>query len=689
MTGRWIMTALLLMFILGGPIIAAPVTDVDRLNELSRQFAGQLDSRRPQKYYELLESKDLPQLRLNENPDIKLMYIDDNGHPVYFAVDNLNAARTISTDDVWPGGGAGFLINGSGTLLGELCIWDGGGVLLTHRELTGRVAQIDSPSGTHSHSTHVAGTMIATGVSASAKGMSFLGTLHAYDFDNDESEMASAAGSGARVSNHSYSRITGWYLNGDWYWYGDITISHAEDYGFGFYGETAQDWDAIAYNAPYYTIVKSAGNDRDDVGPGPGGGHYVLYNGNWTWVTTTRDPDGGDTGYDCIGWYGTAKNIMTVGAVYDITGGYSEPSDVIITSFSSWGPCDDGRIKPDIVANGASLYSCTNGSDASYGYISGTSMSAPNVSGSINLLRDYYEQTHSNQAPLSSTMKALVIQTADEAGTDPGPDYKFGWGLMNTLKAAQVIQADFYDPGYIIEDDSDNDETDVWNVYSDGTTPLRVTLVWTDRPGTPPAEALDPPTPMLVNDLDLRLEHIVNSTLHYPYLLDPDNPGNAATTGDNTVDNVEQVHIESPAEGAYKVIITNKGSMMSAQSFSLVSSSKMVACIDSDGDGFGDPGQQEDVCLLDNCPDDYNPDQLDSNGNGIGDVCDHTCGDFNDDEVINILDIVFLINYVYKSGTAPEPLTSADVNSDEDINILDIVYLISYVYKNGPEPDCP
>ena len=95
--------------------------------------------------------------------------------------------------------------------------------------------------------------------------------------------------------------------------------------------------------------------------------------------------------------------------------------------------------------------------------MSGTSMSSPNVAGSINLLRDYYEQTHSNQAPLSSTMKALVIQTADETGTDPGPDYKFGWGLMNTLKAAQVIQADFYEPGYIIEDDNDNEETDVWN----------------------------------------------------------------------------------------------------------------------------------------------------------------------------------------------------------------------------------
>jgi hypothetical protein len=65
------------------------------------------------------------------------------------------------------------------------------------------------------------------------------------------------------------------------------------------------------------------------------------------------------------------------------------------------------------------------------------------------------------------------------------------------------------------------------------------------------------------------------------------------------------------------------------------------------------------------------------------------CGDVDGDEQVNILDIVFLINYKYKAGPAPDPLQSADVNSDGDINILDIVYLINYKYKGGPAPDCP
>ena len=102
---------------------------------------------------------------------------------------------------------------------------------------------------------------------------------------------------------------------------------------------------------------------------------------------------------------------------------------------------------------------------------------------------------------------------------------------------------------------------------------------------------------------------------------------------------------------------------------------------DTDGDGV------EDAC--DNCPDDYNPGQEDSNGNDVGDVCDYICGDGDGDRVINILDIVFLINYIYKSGTAPEPLESVDVNSDLQINILDVVYLINFIYKSGAEPVCP
>jgi len=91
--------------------------------------------------------------------------------------------------------------------------------------------------------------------------------------------------------------------------------------------------------------------------------------------------------------------------------------------------------------------------------------------------------------------------------------------------------------------------------------------------------------------------------------------------------------------------------------------------IDFDEDGFADG--------CDNCPEHYNPGQEDSNGNDV----DGTSG-------VNILDVVFIINNIYKSGLDPDPLESADVNHDYLINILDVVYLLNSIYKDGPFPEC-
>ncbi len=101
---------------------------------------------------------------------------------------------------------------------------------------------------------------------------------------------------------------------------------------------------------------------------------------------------------------------------------------------------------------------------------------------------------------------------------------------------------------------------------------------------------------------------------------------------------------------------------------------------DVDEDGYGD--------LCDNCPDVYNPGQEDANGNDIGDVCDWICGDIDNNGTINILDVVYLVNYKFKSGSEPEFMDAADVNHDTSVNILDIVYLVNYKFKNGPDPSC-
>jgi len=553
------------------PGFSQPATNVSVLHEMSRQHRWKWERGRTDVYVSFLESLHPAQAILNRSREIELMLVTETGRPVYYIIENLNAARTIGTDDVWPGGSGGYSLTGSGT--DYLGIWDAGGVLLTHQEFGGRVIQMDSPSGTHYHSTHVAGTMVAAGVEPNAKGMAYQASLDAYDWDYDDSEVVTAAAAGMRISNHSYGYITGWYYSysaGAWYWFGDVTISAVEDWAFGFYHDITAAWDDIAYNAPYYMTVKSAGNDRNDAGPGPGGGHYVWQNGQWEWSTTTRDPDGGTDGYDCISYVGIAKNVLAVGAVQDIPGGYTQPSDVVMSSFSGWGPADDGRIKPDLVANGISLYSTDDDANNDYTTLSGTSMSSPNVSGSLALLIQHYQNTHGGAAPRASTVKALVIHTADEAGAYNGPDYRFGWGLMNTKKAADVISTDETNPRTIMEDFLSNGQTDSYDFWSDGSTPIRVTIAWTDPPGIPPVPSLNPTTPMLVNDLDVRLVFTSGPVTSYPYVLDPSNPDNAPMTGDNFRDNAEMIYLASPTAGEYAVQVTHKGTLSADQYYSLV-----------------------------------------------------------------------------------------------------------------------
>ncbi len=505
--------------------------------------------------------------------NIELQGFDDSGMLLYYSTENLTAAQTVSTDQVWSGGNLGLNLSGNNYTIGQ---WDGGAIYKSHQDLTGRVTQQDGAAITSGHGTHVAGTMIGAGNNSQAKGMANQGSLDAYDFSNDESEMANAASAGLLISNHSYGAISGWRYNGSksrWEWWGNIYIDSEEDWRFGYYSSDSKNWDQIAANAPHYLIVKAAGNDRND---NHTGSHYVRDSTN-TWVqsSASRDKDGD---YDCITPRGVAKNILTVGAVSDISGGYSSPSDVQMTPFSGWGPTDDGRIKPDIVANGTALTSCGTGSTSDYTPMTGTSMSSPNATGSLTLLQEHYYNLNSRHME-SATLKGLVIHTADEAGNKPGPDYKHGWGLLNTSNAADHISNGSGDR-FILERSLANKDTFTFNVYSDGNQPLTATTSWTDVPGTPPSPALDPSNLMLENDLDLRIINDSTGNVNQPYVLNPSKPASAASKGDNFRDNVEKVNLANPDEGWYTIRVTHKNNLYNQndQDFALILSGGASPC---------------------------------------------------------------------------------------------------------------
>lgn len=459
---------------------------------------------------------------------MELQEISALGKPKYYITHgsrpfNLDAANTTGTSSLWTGGALGLDLNGEGMRVGA---WDGGAVRLTHQEFDSNDFQSDNAVTISNHATHVAGTMVGLGANSSAKGMASKASLLAYDWNNDETEMAAEAANGLLVSNHSY----GW---------SPLFLAAWE---FGYYDTQAASWDAIQYNAPYYLVVKSAGNDRNG------------YN------TSKR-------GYDLVNGASASKNTLVVAAVENVIG-YHQPSDVIMSGFSSWGPTDDGRIKPDISAKGVRVFSSYGTGDNHYSILSGTSMAAPNTAGSLILLQQHYNNLNGIFVR-ASTLKAVVINTAEEAGDAPGPDYKFGWGLLNIEKAALLISNK--NTSAIIEESVlHNGDSLILTVTSDGLVPLKASLVWTDPAGTPgPVNIVDNPLPMLVNDLDMRITK--NTDTFEPWVLDPADPSHGAITGDNRVDNVEGITIDSPDPGAYTIIVTHKGSLKNgSQEFSLV-----------------------------------------------------------------------------------------------------------------------
>ncbi|SHI80699.1 S8 family serine peptidase [Flavobacterium haoranii] len=473
------------------------------------------------------------------------MYLLPSGEPIYFSIDNAQAATSTRVDFLRSGGGLGLNLTGSGMVPR---MWDGGPIH-NHQEYAGRITMVDGTTRNANsfHSIHVMGNIIASGTfggRSDAKGMAPEATARSFDWNDDESEAISEAMNGMLLSNHSYG-VPIANVPGAWY--------------MGAYTQDSYNWDVIAYNFPYYLPVMSAGNDG-----------------------TTTNPSPTTTGYDKLNGNKTAKNILTVANAQDATVNTTTGTITAggtIHSSSSQGPTEDRRIKPDITGDGAGtgsgIYSCGNGSGtggttSQYTTMLGTSMAAPNVTGTLTLIQQHYYNVNGSFMK-AATLKGLACHTATDRGK-PGPDAYYGWGFLDAKSCAEAITNNGL-TSWISEETLNQGQTFTMQVVAQGGgVPLLGSITWTDTPDASKINngTLNESTPDLTNDLDIRITQASNT--YYPWRLQSSATANATRNSDNNVDNVERINVDTPTAGTvYTITVTHKGTLVGGpQAFSLV-----------------------------------------------------------------------------------------------------------------------
>lgn len=512
-------------------------TDTTTLKAFARAMKLKAEQQRLEAA-EFASKNQVPSLMPTPDGSSKWLHHIENGIPVYYTIrNNSDALASIKTNRLHPGGSLNVNLTGSGMEVSSsrarLGMWEPGAARISHQEFGGRASVRDSAffttsNGNTEHATHVACSMIGSGVNPNARGGAYQAKLDCYDAPNDISEMTQAAAEGMLVSNHSYGASPA-----------------ADGLTNGYYSDGCRDIDSMCLLAPFYLPLYAAGNDRDE-----------SSGKKWDLLTDVSN----------------AKNTIQVGAVKILgASGYTGPASVEISDFSSFGPTDDGRIKPDFVSPGVEIFSAISESDSSYKPENGTSMASPLSAGSLFLLQQHYK-TKKGVFMKAATLKALAIHTAEEAGPNPGPDYMYGFGLLNMESAIEVINNKGSNYS-VSEEVLMNDSTYRYNFTAPGNERFKVTLAWADRPGTPTVPVVrDDRTSKLVHDLDVRIvdQNSGNPILEMPWKLNPAYPDSAATMGDNTVDNVEVINVNSLPAGNYSVVVTHKGTLSMDQPFSLI-----------------------------------------------------------------------------------------------------------------------
>ena len=279
--------------------------------------------------------------------------------------------------------------------------------------------------------------------------------------------------------------------------------------------------DYLAYAVPELTHVFAAGNNQGQC--------------NLIYGSTTK----------------FSKNVITVGAV---------DSRGKATSFTSYGPLKDGRMYPTVAAFGNNVYSTVD--EQTYDEMSGTSMACPMVTGHLALLTQRFKQLNGGALPYNYFLKALIANTATDAGR-PGPDYQYGYGIVNAVAAAEVLEHNWYK----LDELTDGQTRDFQISVPAGVKELRVMLCWNDPVVMKNYAVGECP---LVNDIDLTLTTPNGKNL-FPWTLTPALPEeNAVQDKKNAYDPLEQVSVSAPDAGDYVVHISGSVKQGDKQPFAIV-----------------------------------------------------------------------------------------------------------------------
>jgi subtilisin family serine protease len=258
-----------------------------------------------------------------------------------------------------------------------------------------------------------------------------------------------------------------------------------------------------------------------------------------------------------VGAPATAKNILSVGA----TNNGSNFDN--LANFSSRGPTKDGRAKPDITAPGSCLISSITDTTNGYECYSGTSMATPVTTASAALIREWFQYTLGYSTPQASLIKAAVINSGDYMKSVGGsyPNNNQGWGrvyLESIVQPSGGAKFSFADNTTGL---NTGESAQLTYTVTDSSQPLKITLAWTDAPGSLVANT------QLVNNLDLIVTAPDGKTIYRGNNFN----GQFSNTTNKTdkINNVEGVTVQKPATGKWTVKIQAANIPLGPQPYSL------------------------------------------------------------------------------------------------------------------------